>query len=94
MFPREKRRLPLHNPFDYTNELHGVSCGAPSLCIAVEDRGNVLRSTDPQARGRRVWRLTSVDELHALHGISCASASMYVAVDDHRYAFVGHLGGT
>ena len=68
-----------------------MSCPSTSLCLAVENRGNVLRSTDP-ARGRRArWVLHRLDTLHALHAVSCVSPSFCVTVDDHGYGFVTQL---
>ncbi len=83
----------LVNPYSERDEFHGVSCPSTTLCLAVEDRGNVLRTTDA-GRGRGAgWRAEAVDRLHALQAVSCASPSLCVAVDDHGYAFVAHRRG-
>src|ERR671932_1612108 len=34
------------------SDLHGVACPSPSTCVAVGDKGTILRSTD----GGRTWR--------------------------------------
>jgi hypothetical protein len=82
--------LPAINEFNSdSNELHGVWCASSSLCLAVENRGYVLRSTDPRAGARAAWTVKRVDDLHALQAISCVSPSLCVTVDDHGYAFVG-----
>jgi hypothetical protein len=85
--------LPLVNQYSEADEVHGVSCPSSSFCLAVEGRGNAVRSTDPERGSRAKWRVTSVDRLHALWSVSCASASLCVAVDDHGYAFVAHRPG-
>ena len=78
----------LVNPYSERDELHGVSCPSTALCLVVEDRGNVLRSTDA-GRGRTAgWQAEAVDGLHALWAVSCASPSLCLAVDDHGYVFV------
>jgi hypothetical protein len=82
--------LPGTNEFNAdSNELHGVWCASSAPCLAVENRGNVLRSTDPGAGARAAWTVKRVDDLHALQAISCVSSSLCVTVDDHGYAFVG-----
>jgi photosystem II stability/assembly factor-like uncharacterized protein len=39
-------------PSGTTNALLGVACPRPSTCVAVGDRGRIVRSTD----GGRTWR--------------------------------------
>ena len=85
--------LPLINQYSEADEVHGVSCPSSSFCLAVEGRGNAVRSTNPEHGSRAKWRVTPVDRLHALWSVSCASASLCVAVDDHGYAFVAHRPG-
>jgi hypothetical protein len=63
--------------------LHGMSCPSVSLCVAVDNVGNVLTTTAP-AGGRDAWSITNVDGQIALNGVSCPSPSpsLCVAVDE------------
>lgn len=64
--------------------LDAVSCPSASLCVAVDNRGNVLASTDPTG-GPGAWTKvfsSSVDAPNRFNGASCASATLCVAVDD------------
>ena len=67
-------------PYNFGLNLAGVSCPSTSLCVAVDDAGDVLTSTDP-AGGAGAWTVTDVDGSHALSGVSCPSTSLCVAVD-------------
>ncbi len=64
--------------------LSGVSCPSVSLCVAVDDAGDVVTSTAPTSGAR--WTIAHVDRGHGwqptLDGVSCPSASLCVAVDD------------
>jgi len=64
--------------------LPGISCPSASLCVAVDNAGNVVTSTNP-AGGASTWTVTHVDgsagSNRILTGISCPSASLCVAVD-------------
>lgn len=68
--------------------LVAVSCPSTSLCVAVDNQGNVATSRDPTA-GAFAWKLTHVDSSFnqslfspgGLAGLSCPSASLCVAVD-------------
>jgi hypothetical protein len=64
----------------------GAACPTATLCVIVDDAGNVLESTDP---GSPVptWKSAAVDPGHALLAISCASETLCVAVDDAGTAF-------
>jgi hypothetical protein len=60
--------------------LTALTCRSASLCLATDDRGDVLASTDP-AGGAAAWSLAQVDGANGLTGVSCASPSLCVAVD-------------
>ena len=64
--------------------LTGVSCPSLSLCVAVDDAGDVVTSTTPTSGAR--WTVAHVDRGHGrrptLNGVSCPSVSLCVAVDD------------
>ncbi len=60
--------------------LNGISCPSADLCVAVDDRGDVLTTTAPTG-GRDAWSSADVDGRLALNGVSCPSANLCVAVD-------------
>ena len=71
--------------------LTGVSCASVALCVAVDDQGYVITSTEPTG-GASAWHPANVDSsnagcgvfgsaCHGLRGVSCASVSACVAVD-------------
>src|SRR5450759_3504308 len=49
-----------------------------SLCVAVDESGNVLSSGSPGSGG---WTIASIDPGHHLRAVSCSSQSLCVAVD-------------
>lgn len=65
---------------DGTTNLDAVSCPSASLCVADDDAGAVVSSTDP-AGGAGAWHRALVDS-SAIDGISCPSVSLCVAGDD------------
>src|SRR5207342_832113 len=60
--------------------LLGVSCPSTSLCVAVDDEGNVVTSTSPTG-GAGAWTVTGVDGSNEFVGVSCPSTSLCVAAD-------------
>ncbi len=68
--------------------LTGVSCATSRLCVAVDERGHALVSTDPEAGLEAVWTPLEIDGTTALTGISCASVALCVAVDAEGEAIV------
>lgn len=60
--------------------LQAMSCPSVSLCVGVDNDGNVVTSTDP-AGGAGTWTVTDVDNTVALLGVSCPSTSLCVGVD-------------
>lgn len=70
--------------------LSGVACASASLCVAVDDFGNVFASSDPTG-GASAWRAARVDNSGAIcspsidcRGLttpSCPSSSLCVAID-------------
>lgn len=68
--------------------LNSVSCPTTSLCVAVDESGHVLTSTDP-AGGAGAWSApVSIDPGNTLDQVSCPSTSLCVAVDDDGNALV------
>lgn len=66
--------------------LTGISCPSVTLCVAVDDAGNVVASRDP-ASGASSWHVAAIDNGQMLMGVSCASSSLCVAVDERGAAF-------
>ena len=64
-----------------------MSCPSTSLCVAADERGNVVTSTDP-AGGSGAWTVAEIRGAGAISGVSCASASLCVAVDSGGNALV------
>ncbi len=60
-------------------EVTGVSCADPSLCVAVDQSGNVVTSTNPGG-GAAAWIVSGIDGQAVLSGISCPSEQLCVAV--------------
>jgi hypothetical protein len=66
---------------DGTNAIDGISCPTAELCVAVDDAGNVLFTSDPTG-GPSAWHTAPVDTDNSLFAISCPTTGMCVAVDD------------
>ena len=66
--------------------LVGVSCASGSLCVAVDDAGNVINSTAPGS-GSSAWGGASPDvsvpAAYSFNGISCPSLFLCAAVDGY-----------
>jgi len=61
--------------------LSAISCPTASLCVAVDQSGNVAVSTEPTG-GRSAWQLANIDGAGgALAGVSCPSAGLCIATD-------------
>ncbi len=63
-------------------EIYGVSCVSSTLCVAIDQNGQIVTSTDPTG-GAGAWVVTkgvgSGDDILA---VSCASGPLCVAVND------------
>jgi len=62
------------------NPIDGLACPTVSLCVAVDDDGHLLSSTDPLGGGGR-WQSADIDGSKSLVAVSCPSASLCAAVD-------------
>ena len=65
---------------DSGHSITGVACPSVSLCVAVDNGGNVLTSTNP-AGGVGTWTSSSVSTEAGFEAVSCASAALCVALD-------------
>ena len=67
--------------------LNALSCPSASLCVAGDNRGNILTSSEPLA-GPDAWSIVAADQGQGIVGVSCPSVSMCVAVDGAGNIFV------
>ena len=72
---------PVH--IDHRGNLGAVSCPTAKLCVAVDDSGHVLTSTNPGGAWRvvagvRLNVFLEDNETHTLYDLSCPSASLCV----------------
>ena len=61
--------------------LNDVSCPSVSLCVAADNEGNVITSTNPTG-GPAAWTLTHVDKNNSINAVACPSTSLCVATDN------------
>jgi len=57
--------------------LTAVACPSTSLCVAVDDQGNVVSSSDP-GDVTPTWTVTNVAGTTLINGISCASTATFI----------------
>lgn len=80
--------------FDSGKAPSAVSCPSESLCVAVDGKGDALRTLDPTATPPS-W---SADQItpseRPLNAVSCAPAGPCVAVDGHGAAYVNTSPGS
>ena len=67
------------------SSIYAISCPSAVLCVAGDDAGNILSSTNPGG-GRAAWSSAAVD-VHtggqfSIEGLSCPSTTLCVAVDE------------
>jgi hypothetical protein len=63
-----------------TARLTGIDCPSASLCVAVDDQGAVLTTTDALDQGS--WTRQSIDPGHGLNGVACTPSGACAAYDD------------
>ncbi len=66
---------------DGTKHLFSLSCLSSTLCLAGDNSGNLVTSTNPTQGASATWSVTSVDGSNTLHSIACSSAALCVAGD-------------
>jgi WD40-like Beta Propeller Repeat len=62
--------------------LNAVSCPSAALCVAGDQAGNILSSTNP-AGGPTAWSSAAVSSNQQIGGVSCPSISLCVAADEN-----------
>jgi Alpha galactosidase A/Alpha galactosidase C-terminal beta sandwich domain len=78
--------------FDSDNTPSGVSCASESSCVAIDDRGNVLNTSDPTA-SHPSWSIVAKDEGKPLDAVSCTQGGPCIAVDDRGDALLSSGSG-
>jgi hypothetical protein len=72
--------------------LDGASCPSTSLCVAVDNAGNVVTSTRP-ASGAASWHVVHVDDAAMFFdGVSCTLTSLCVGAGAYGNVVVGTSG--
>jgi hypothetical protein len=66
--------------YDCQAAISGVSCPTRSLCVAVDNLGDVVTSTRP-TQGFSAWRFARVDRSAGFDGVACPTPHLCVAVD-------------
>ena len=74
-------------PYDTPNSFVSVSCPSTSLCAAVDNKGNVVISTNATASTPTWSTPADIDGTNRFVAVSCPSTGLCVAVDQVR-AFV------
>jgi len=69
----------------------GVACASEALCVAVDESGRALTSSNPVSASSS-WSAASIAGGSALTAVSCAPSGLCVAVDDAGEAFVNRSG--
>jgi hypothetical protein len=78
-----------------SSAIDGMSCPSASLCVAGDDQGRILASTDP-AGGAGAWTSPISVATNPLMSVSCPAVSMCVAVDysgGHVWTSTNPTGG-
>jgi hypothetical protein len=63
------------------SSLTDIACPTYSLCVAVDNAGNILTSAQPTGSASS-WNVADVDGTTPLTGVACASGKQCVVVDD------------
>jgi len=70
------------------NAILSISCPSTGLCVATDEDGNVLTSTDPTGDEEGDWSVpVSIDPGHPLEQVACPTTTFCVAVDGYGDAF-------
>jgi hypothetical protein len=69
-----------HLPSFGGSSLNAVSCPSSTLCVAVDDAGNVATSSNPTG-GASAWTVAKIDGTRPLVGVSCPTSTLCVAID-------------
>src|SRR5262249_7143104 len=65
---------------DLAHRHDAISCAGTSLCMAVDQRGNVITSAKPTA-APSVWQVANIDGSTPVNHLSCPNASFCLGFD-------------
>ena len=65
---------------DGAHQIDSLTCPASTLCVAGDDAGNIITSTNPVG-GPPAWTVANVDGGSFIQALSCPSVSLCVAAD-------------
>jgi hypothetical protein len=69
------------------NALLSDSCPSTALCVATDESGHIVTSTEPTG-GEEAWSApVSIDPGHPLESVACPSSKLCIAVDPYGSAF-------
>lgn len=69
-----------------------ISCPTATLCVAVDNSGQVITSTDPTGAAS-AWTVTAITGAPVLTSVSCYSAALCVLGGSQRYVSTTPTGG-
>jgi hypothetical protein len=72
-----------------TNTLSSAACPGESLCLAGDNAGRILSTTNPTALGPK-WRATTLPGAGGVVGLECPATSLCVAAGQNHRAAVSH----
>ena len=72
-------------------EIKDISCSSMALCVAVDEKGNILTSTDPTA-GASSWTITHLSE-QPFMSVSCVATEFCLVAGDTSFASSNPTGG-
>lgn len=58
-----------------------IACPSRSLCVAGDDAGNIIASTDPSGSSARAWTVSPVDRGRPITALSCPTSTFCAAID-------------
>ena len=63
----------------------GISCPTTTLCVAVDNAGQVITSTNPTGGATSDWTITALPNSPSLTSVSCFTAALCVIGGSQRY---------
>ena len=70
----------------------GISCPAANLCVAVDNAGQVVTTTNPTG-GAKAWTVAALPGTPILTSVSCPSTSLCMLAGSKRFYSADPLGG-
>ena len=70
----------IYHNVDASNSFRGLSCPSTTLCVATDDTGQIVWSTNPGG-SFSAWHVTTNVDSGSLNGVSCPSTTLCVTSD-------------